>query len=196
LLIKVLQVEYLGVSRASSDDRIIMPSSKGKPTDPQLREEAKEDVKQSGEGGAPGQRTANKSGRMAQEYEKRGGDYENERASKNKPMKGPPQRKEKEVDTGDDTEEEGNEDDEAQESPPGKRARSDGDGPSRKSRKANDGTAIEEEDGSGSGSGQDEEGDDNEGESEQGESGEEDISSGEGGEEDDEEGSEEEGASD
>lgn len=171
-----------------------MPSSKGKPTDPQLREEAKEDVKQSGEGGAPGQWTANKSGRMAQEYEKRGGDYENERASKNKPMKGPPQRKEKEVDTGDDTEEEGNEDDEAQESPPGKRARSDGDGPSRKSRKANDGTAIEEEDGSGSG--QDEEGDDNEGESEQGESGEEDISSGEGGEEDDEEEYEEEGASD
>lgn len=169
-----------------------MPSSKGKPTDPQLREEAKEDVKQSGEGGAPGQWTANKSGRMAQEYEKRGGDYENERASKNKPMKGPPQRKEKDVDTGDDTEDEGNEDDEAQESPPGKRARSDGDGPSRKSRKANDGTAIEEEDGSG----QDEEGDDNEGESEQGESGEEDISSGEGGEEDDEEEYEEEGASD
>lgn len=35
-----------------------MPSSKGKPTDPKLREQVKEEVKNKGEGGAPGQWSA------------------------------------------------------------------------------------------------------------------------------------------
>ena len=52
------------------------------------------DVKKSSKGGAPGQWTANKAAQMAQEYEKRGGDYEGSPDSKNKPTKGTPEPKE------------------------------------------------------------------------------------------------------
>ncbi|KAL9635854.1 MAG: hypothetical protein Q9164_003204 [Protoblastenia rupestris] len=105
-----------------------MVSSKGKPTDPKLREEAKEglftivshcdlacklrfnansrdaDVKQmpNKDGGGKGQMAAWKAGKISEEYEKRGGGYENEPGSKNEPSKGAPKaksddKKEKEV---------------------------------------------------------------------------------------------------
>ncbi|KAF2482424.1 hypothetical protein BDY17DRAFT_252238 [Neohortaea acidophila] len=48
---------------------------KGKYTDPKLREEVKEELKQSDKGGAPGQWSARKAQMMAKEYKKRGGDY-------------------------------------------------------------------------------------------------------------------------
>ncbi|KAK5197992.1 hypothetical protein LTR99_009410 [Exophiala xenobiotica] len=51
-----------------------MPS-KDKYTDPKLREEVKEDLKQSDKGGAPGQWSARKAQMMAKEYKARGGDY-------------------------------------------------------------------------------------------------------------------------
>lgn len=69
-----------------------MPSSKGKPTDPELREELKEQIKQepnkSGDG--KGQWAAWKGMKLAKEYEKQGGGYENEAGSKNEPTKGAP----------------------------------------------------------------------------------------------------------
>merc|ERR1712093_730392 len=54
--------------------RYKMPS-KDKYTDPKLREEVKEDLKQSDKGGAPGQWSARKAQMMAKEYKERGGDY-------------------------------------------------------------------------------------------------------------------------
>ncbi|CCC09779.1 hypothetical protein SMACR_03335 [Sordaria macrospora] len=72
-----------------------MPSSKGKPTDPELREELKEEIKQepnkSGDG--VGQWSAWKGMKLAKEYEAQGGDYENEAGSKNEPKKGKPKAK-------------------------------------------------------------------------------------------------------
>ncbi|KAK4168301.1 hypothetical protein QBC43DRAFT_254003 [Cladorrhinum sp. PSN259] len=69
-----------------------MPSSKGKPTDPELREQLKEEIKQepnkSGDG--QGQWAAWKGMKLAKEYEKQGGGYENEAGSKNEPRKGAP----------------------------------------------------------------------------------------------------------
>ncbi|KAG8533726.1 uncharacterized protein KY384_001467 [Bacidia gigantensis] len=72
-----------------------MVSSKGKPTDPKLREEAKEDVKQmpNKDGGGKGQMAAWKAGKISEEYEKRGGGYENEAGSANEPTKGAPKPK-------------------------------------------------------------------------------------------------------
>ncbi|KAI0377369.1 hypothetical protein F5Y04DRAFT_285007 [Hypomontagnella monticulosa] len=72
-----------------------MPSSKGKPTDPELREEIKEDIKQepNKSGGGQGQWSAWKANKLAKEYEKQGGDYENEPGSKNEPKKGVPEKK-------------------------------------------------------------------------------------------------------
>lgn len=69
-----------------------MVSSKGKPTDPKLREEAKEDVKQmpNKDGGGKGHMAGWKAGKISEEYEKRGGGYENEAGSKNEPTKGAP----------------------------------------------------------------------------------------------------------
>jgi hypothetical protein len=55
-----------------------MPS-KDKYTDPKLRDEVKEEVKQSDKGGAPGQWSARKAQLMASEYKKRGGDYKGEK---------------------------------------------------------------------------------------------------------------------
>ncbi|KAK3349885.1 hypothetical protein B0T25DRAFT_250797 [Lasiosphaeria hispida] len=72
-----------------------MPSSKGKPTEPELREELKEEIKQepnkSGDG--KGQWSAWKGMKLAKEYERHGGEYEDEAGSKNKPEKGTPQAK-------------------------------------------------------------------------------------------------------
>lgn len=97
-----------------------MPSSKGKPTDPKLREKVKEEIKNkpNSDGGGKGQWSAWKVGsandaqdmiadtlkaaQLSKEYEARGGGYENEGGSKNEPKKGTPepksdQKKEKEV---------------------------------------------------------------------------------------------------
>ncbi|KAF2712039.1 hypothetical protein K504DRAFT_400446, partial [Pleomassaria siparia CBS 279.74] len=72
-----------------------MTSSKGKPTDPKLREKVKEDVKAetNKDGGGKGQWSAWKAAKLSKEYEKKGGDYENEPGSKNEPVKGTPQPK-------------------------------------------------------------------------------------------------------
>ncbi|RYP87658.1 hypothetical protein DL770_004737 [Monosporascus sp. CRB-9-2] len=72
-----------------------MTSSKGKPTDPELREQLKEEIKQepNKSGGGEGQWSAWKASKLAKEYEKRGGDYENEPGSKNEPRKGTPRPK-------------------------------------------------------------------------------------------------------
>ncbi|KAI5919561.1 hypothetical protein F4810DRAFT_686703 [Camillea tinctor] len=84
-----------------------MLSSKGKPTDPELREQIKEDIKQepNKSGGGQGQWSAWKANKLAKEYEKQGGSYENEAGSKNEPQKGDPQpksegKKKKEVEEG------------------------------------------------------------------------------------------------
>ncbi|KAF1977850.1 hypothetical protein BU23DRAFT_433728, partial [Bimuria novae-zelandiae CBS 107.79] len=72
-----------------------MPSSKGKPTDPKLREKVKEEVKNetNKDGGGKGEWSAWKASKLSKEYEKRGGGYENEPGSKNEPKKGTPQPK-------------------------------------------------------------------------------------------------------
>jgi hypothetical protein len=89
-----------------------MPSSKGKPTDPKLREKVKEDVKNetNKDGGGKGQWSAWKvcrqnillhrtyvdhlqAAKLSKEYEKKGGSYENSPGSKNVPQKGTPQPK-------------------------------------------------------------------------------------------------------
>ncbi|PMD62707.1 uncharacterized protein K444DRAFT_627596 [Hyaloscypha bicolor E] len=72
-----------------------MPSAKGKPTDPKLKEKVTEEVKQqpNKDGSGKGQMAAWKAAKIGKEYEARGGDYENEPGSKNKPEKGPPQKK-------------------------------------------------------------------------------------------------------
>ncbi|KAK1752269.1 hypothetical protein QBC47DRAFT_390149 [Echria macrotheca] len=69
-----------------------MPSSKGKPTDPELREQLKEEILQepNKSGGGQGQWSAWKGMKLAKEYEKQGGDYVNEPGSKNEPRKGKP----------------------------------------------------------------------------------------------------------
>ncbi|KAK7527541.1 uncharacterized protein IWZ02DRAFT_511278 [Phyllosticta citriasiana] len=51
-----------------------MPSQ-DKYTDPELREQVKEEIKEGDKGGAPGQWSARKAQMMASEYKKRGGDY-------------------------------------------------------------------------------------------------------------------------
>ncbi|KAK8189555.1 hypothetical protein BKA81DRAFT_276729, partial [Phyllosticta paracitricarpa] len=72
-----------------------MPSSKGKPTDPELREKVKKDVQNepNKDGGGKGQWSAWKASKLSKEYEKRGGGYENEAESKNEPKKGAPEKK-------------------------------------------------------------------------------------------------------
>ncbi|KAK3301765.1 uncharacterized protein B0T15DRAFT_322995 [Chaetomium strumarium] len=69
-----------------------MPSSKGKPTDPELREQLKEEIQQepnkSGDG--KGQWSAWKGMKLAKEYEAQGGGYENQPGSKNEPKTGKP----------------------------------------------------------------------------------------------------------
>ncbi|RAR04408.1 actin patch protein [Stemphylium lycopersici] len=75
----------------------LLPSSKGKPTDPKLREKVKEEVKQetNKDGGGKGEWSAWKASKLSKEYEKKGGGYENEPGSKNEPKKGVPREKSK-----------------------------------------------------------------------------------------------------
>src|ERR671910_2308145 len=54
-------------------------SSEQKYTDPDLREEIKDEIKQSDKGGRPGQWSARKSQLLAREYERRGGGYTGEK---------------------------------------------------------------------------------------------------------------------
>jgi hypothetical protein len=93
-----------------------MPSSKGEPTDPELREKIKEEVKaeEKGlsilksillnfitselrlifvEGGGKGKWSAWKAGEMARRYEAQGGDYKDTGENKNKAKKGAPEKK-------------------------------------------------------------------------------------------------------
>ncbi|PWN31857.1 uncharacterized protein FA14DRAFT_151368 [Meira miltonrushii] len=77
-----------------------MPSSKGKPTDPKKREEAKKEVLQMEKGGGKGQWSAWKAAEMAKVYEAKGGDYENTGDNPNKAEKGDPKPKESAVKKG------------------------------------------------------------------------------------------------
>jgi len=72
-----------------------MPSAKGRPTDPELKKKVTEEVKQqtNKDGSGAGKMAAWKAAKIGKEYEAQGGDYENEAGSKNKPEKGPPQKK-------------------------------------------------------------------------------------------------------
>jgi len=71
-----------------------MPSSKGNPTDPELREKIKEEVKNEEKGGGKGSWSAWKAGELARRYEAAGGDYEDTGDNKNKAQKGSPEKKE------------------------------------------------------------------------------------------------------
>ena len=59
-------------------------SHEEKYTHPQMREEIKEEIKQSDRGGKPGQWSARKSQLLTQEYEKRGGGYKGEKDERQK----------------------------------------------------------------------------------------------------------------
>ncbi|PWN25578.1 hypothetical protein BDZ90DRAFT_68734 [Jaminaea rosea] len=67
-----------------------MPSSKGEPTDPQLRERIKEQIKKEAGGGWAAWCGA----KLAKEYERQGGGYKNTPDNPNKPKKGTPEPKE------------------------------------------------------------------------------------------------------
>src|ERR1044071_1889584 len=62
-------------------------SSEQKYTDPDLREEIKEDIKQSDKGGRPGQWSARKSQLLAREYERQGGGYTGEKDESQRNLK-------------------------------------------------------------------------------------------------------------
>ncbi|KIX94777.1 uncharacterized protein Z520_09467 [Fonsecaea multimorphosa CBS 102226] len=64
-----------------------MPSSKDKYTDPNLRDEIKEDIQQSDKGGAPGQWSARKAQMMAKEYKNRGGGYKTDKKDQDESQK-------------------------------------------------------------------------------------------------------------
>ncbi|KAK5120578.1 hypothetical protein LTR85_006234 [Meristemomyces frigidus] len=70
-----------------------MPSSKGEPTDPELREKVKEEVKGEQKGGGAGGWSAWKAGEMSRRYEEQGGDYKDTGDNKNKAQKGAPEKK-------------------------------------------------------------------------------------------------------
>lgn len=72
-----------------------MPSSKGEPDKPELREKVKEEVKAMSKGGGPGSWSAWKAGELARRYEAQGGGYVDKGDHKNKSEKGPPQKKQK-----------------------------------------------------------------------------------------------------
>lgn len=77
-----------------------MPSSKGKPTDPQKREEAHKEVLQMEKGGGKGQWSAWKASEMAKRYEAKGGDYEDTGDNANEAKKGNPKPKKEAVEKG------------------------------------------------------------------------------------------------
>ncbi|KFY04055.1 hypothetical protein V494_00421 [Pseudogymnoascus sp. VKM F-4513 (FW-928)] len=72
-----------------------MVSTKGKPTEPKLKERVTEKVKQqtNKDGSGKGKMAAWKAAKIGKEYEARGGDYEDVPGSKNKAQKGPPEKK-------------------------------------------------------------------------------------------------------
>ncbi|KAK0279838.1 hypothetical protein LTR91_007815 [Friedmanniomyces endolithicus] len=82
-----------------------MPSSKGEPTDPELREKVKEEVKGESKGNIPSPSTASrggagkwsawKAGEMARRYEDAGGEYRDTGENRNEAKKGAPVKKER-----------------------------------------------------------------------------------------------------
>lgn len=70
-----------------------MPSSKGEPDNPELREKVKKEVKAMSKGGGPGSWSAWKAGELARRYEAQGGGYVDKGDHKNKSQKGPPEPK-------------------------------------------------------------------------------------------------------
>ncbi|KAL8753614.1 MAG: hypothetical protein Q9184_005372 [Pyrenodesmia sp. 2 TL-2023] len=82
-----------GVKKELVDKGIRIVGLEGE--DPKLREEVKEDVKNetNKDGSGKGQMAAWKGMKIAKEYEKKGGSYENEAGSENKPNKGAPEHK-------------------------------------------------------------------------------------------------------
>ena len=70
-----------------------MPSSKGEPDKPELREKVKEEVKAMSKGGGPGSWSAWKAGELAKRYEAQGGGYKDTGDNKNKAKPGAPERK-------------------------------------------------------------------------------------------------------
>jgi len=70
-----------------------MPSSKGEPDNPELREKVKEEVKAMSKGGGPGSWSAWKAGELARQYEAKGGGYIDKGEHKNKSQKGAPEPK-------------------------------------------------------------------------------------------------------
>ncbi|KIW96712.1 uncharacterized protein Z519_02103 [Cladophialophora bantiana CBS 173.52] len=71
-----------------------MPSSKGNPTNPELREKIKEEVMNMEKGGGKGSWFAWKASELARRYEAAGGDYEGTGDNNNKAQKGKPEKKE------------------------------------------------------------------------------------------------------
>lgn len=70
-----------------------MPSSKGEPDNPKLREQVKEEVKAMSKGGGPGSWSAWKAGELARRYEAKGGGYKDTGSNKNKAQAGAPEPK-------------------------------------------------------------------------------------------------------
>ncbi|SPO23781.1 uncharacterized protein UTRI_03691_B [Ustilago trichophora] len=77
-----------------------MPSSKGKPTDPQKREEARKEVLNMEKGGGKGNWSAWKASEMAKRYEAKGGDYEDTGNNANEAKKGTPKPKKEAIEKG------------------------------------------------------------------------------------------------
>ncbi|KAJ9652303.1 hypothetical protein H2198_008437 [Neophaeococcomyces mojaviensis] len=73
-----------------------MPSSKGEPDNPELREKVKEEVKAMSKGGGPGSWSAWKAGELARQYEAKGGGYKDTGDNKNKAKPGVPEKKDEE----------------------------------------------------------------------------------------------------
>lgn len=77
-----------------------MPSSKGKPTDPKKREEAKKEVLNMEKGGGKGQWSAWKAAEMSKRYEAKGGEYEDTGDNPNEAKTGAPTPKKEAVKKG------------------------------------------------------------------------------------------------
>ncbi|GAC97474.1 DNA binding protein URE-B1 [Pseudozyma hubeiensis SY62] len=77
-----------------------MPSSKGKPTDPKKREEAKKEVLNMEKGGGKGQWSAWKAAEMSKKYEAKGGKYEDTGDNPNQAKTGAPSPKKKAIESG------------------------------------------------------------------------------------------------
>lgn len=80
--------------------RIRMPSSKGKPTDPKKREEAKKEVLNMEKGGGKGQWSAWKAAEMSKRYEAKGGTYQDTGDNPNQAKTGAPTPKKEAINKG------------------------------------------------------------------------------------------------